>query len=92
VRGASLRTADGLEQMQAAAAARRGVCLATDYTGRLARLRSTLAEMQAVARSRGGQCLSAEYRNARVKLTWECDRGHVWENRFPRRSRGDRGV
>jgi hypothetical protein len=42
-------------------------------------LRSTLAQMQAVALARGGRCLSTEYRNSRVKLTWECHRGHVWE-------------
>ncbi|MEM5435489.1 hypothetical protein [Paraburkholderia diazotrophica] len=41
--------------------------------------RDTLERMQAVARERGGQCLSSEYLGGKVKLTWQCDLGHVWD-------------
>ncbi|WP_321945847.1 zinc-ribbon domain-containing protein [Paraburkholderia sp. J10-1] len=35
--------------------------------------------MEEIARERGGRCLSAAYLGNKVKLTWECNRGHVWD-------------
>ncbi|CAG9266286.1 conserved hypothetical protein [Burkholderia diffusa] len=45
------------------------------------RRRYTLADMHAIARERGGQCLSDTFRSVHDKLSWECDRGHVWATR-----------
>ncbi|WP_244115022.1 hypothetical protein [Burkholderia cepacia] len=45
------------------------------------KLRNSIEDMQALAATRGGLCLSAEYHGKRVKLTWQCHRGHVWETR-----------
>jgi len=41
--------------------------------------RLTIEEMQERVKSRGGKCLSSEYINARIKLKWQCEKGHVWE-------------
>ncbi len=42
--------------------------------------RRTVEDMQAVAAARGGRCLSTEYHGNRVKLTWQCAHGHVWNS------------
>lgn len=42
--------------------------------------RRTIEDMQAIAAERGGRCLSTEYHGNRVKLTWQCSRGHVWDS------------
>ena len=39
----------------------------------------TLEDMHALAKQRGGQCLSTKYINSRTKLTWKCDKGHIWK-------------
>jgi hypothetical protein len=44
--------------------------------------RLTLEAAHHAARSRGGQCLSERYINAATKMTWQCDRGHVWSTCF----------
>ena len=31
------------------------------------------------AAAKGGLCLSTAYLNSAAKLTWQCDRGHVWQ-------------
>ena len=40
--------------------------------------RLTLAHAQQAALTRGGRCLSSTYVDCKTKLTWECDRGHIW--------------
>jgi hypothetical protein len=42
--------------------------------------RLTIEGMQKIAKSRGGKCLSKDYINARTKLKWQCERGHIWES------------
>ena len=39
----------------------------------------TLETMQMIAGQRGGRCLSDTYVNTTTKLTWQCQRGHVWQ-------------
>jgi hypothetical protein len=41
--------------------------------------RHRLETMQSLANTRGGRCLSDTYVTHRIKLTWQCHRGHVWE-------------
>lgn len=103
---------NGLVRLEAAARRRGGVCLATAYHGagkkypfrcaaghewlaiasqvwlghwcrQCANLkrRHTIEDMQDLAAMRGGLCLSTEYRGRRVKLMWQCHRGHTWETR-----------
>tara|TARA_Y100000294_G_C8536531_1_gene329303 strand:- start:33 stop:1193 length:1161 start_codon:yes stop_codon:yes gene_type:complete len=38
----------------------------------------TIELMQEVARKKGGKCLSKKYISNKVKLKWECAKGHVW--------------
>ena len=40
--------------------------------------RKTIEDMQVLASTKGGKCLSGRYVNARVKLEWECAKGHRW--------------
>jgi len=40
----------------------------------------TIGDMQTIAKERKGTCLSLEYVNNSTKLTWECHKGHRWEN------------
>jgi len=35
--------------------------------------------MHEIATERGGRCLSEHYVNNQTHLTWQCDRGHVWQ-------------
>ena len=42
-------------------------------------LRRKIEEMRAIAEWRGGGCLSSRYVNARTKLRWQCEKGHIWE-------------
>lgn len=37
---------------------------------------------RADAQARGGQCLSTTYVDNNTKMSWMCDRGHVWQARF----------
>lgn len=39
----------------------------------------TIAEMEETAKKRGGVCLSKIYVNAKTKLEWKCELGHVWD-------------
>lgn len=41
--------------------------------------RRTVADMQAIAEARGGRFLSTAYLGNRIKHTWQCALGHVWE-------------
>ncbi|MFH0738054.1 MAG: hypothetical protein V1827_05220 [Candidatus Micrarchaeota archaeon] len=41
----------------------------------------SIEDMQKVAKSRGGKCLSNKYLNIDSPLTWQCDKGHIWQNR-----------
>lgn len=38
-----------------------------------------IEEMRSIADKRGGTCLSETYINGRMKLLWQCDKGHRWE-------------
>lgn len=38
----------------------------------------TIKEVRELARSKGGKCLSEEYHNSKVKMLWECKKGHRW--------------
>ncbi|SAK80992.1 hypothetical protein AWB75_05051 [Caballeronia catudaia] len=46
--------------------------------GNLAR-RTPIETLQAIAAERGGQCLSSESIGNKVKHTWQCHLGHVWQ-------------
>lgn len=39
----------------------------------------TINDMQILADRRNGECLSKKYINAKKKLTWKCDKGHMWQ-------------
>ena len=39
----------------------------------------SIEDMKALAISKGGKCLSTEYKNNLTKLTWQCEKGHIWE-------------
>ncbi len=41
--------------------------------------KKTIEEMHPIAKERGGKCLSEVYTNQITKLTWECEKGHIWE-------------
>lgn len=41
--------------------------------------RLNIEEMNELAKDKGGKCLSEEYINSKIKLTWKCQKGHVWE-------------
>lgn len=47
------------------------------YCGNSVKL--TIEEMQRIAKSRGGICLSKEYFGIKIRLRWQCSRGHKWE-------------
>jgi len=101
---------EGLARLQAAAAAKGGVCLSEAYTGINGRYRFRCAQghewetdgrrvirglvwclhcsrdpegriaiCHEIAAQRGGQCLSQVYHNSTTKLTWMCDKGHIWD-------------
>lgn len=38
----------------------------------------SILEMQKIAIARGGKCLSHYYINSKVKLLWQCNKGHQW--------------
>lgn len=63
---------------------RGGWCSICAYTPR----RLGLEAAQAAAQARGGQCLSKSYVNNAVKMSWMCDRGHVWQAKFGSVRRG----
>ncbi len=42
-------------------------------------LRTDIAVLKAIAAERGGQCLSPAYTSSRIKLSWMCHKGHVWQ-------------
>ena len=43
------------------------------------KLRGNIDEVNELASERGGECLSKIYVNARTKIKWKCDEGHIWE-------------
>jgi hypothetical protein len=53
-------------------------CLQCYNSRRVFRSKHDIATMNAAASSRGGQCLSTEYLGSKIKLTWQCSRGHFW--------------
>lgn len=42
--------------------------------------KSTIKKMREIAELKNGKCLSKKYVNARTKLTWKCEKGHVWQS------------
>lgn len=40
----------------------------------------TIKDMQQLAAKRNGKCLSDKYINIKTKLTWQCEKGHVWQS------------
>lgn len=56
----------------------------TDFvasSGSLMASQVSIEDMNALAAARGGKCLSSEYVNTDTALTWQCAKGHTWENR-----------
>jgi len=43
------------------------------------RQRGNIETQREMARNRKGKCLSKIYVNARTKLKWKCEKGHIWE-------------
>lgn len=41
----------------------------------------TILDMKNLAEGRNGKCLSDCYQNNHTKLTWQCEKGHVWQAR-----------
>jgi len=41
----------------------------------------TIEEMKIIAAEKEGECLSEKYVNSHFKLTWKCDKGHVWQSK-----------
>ncbi len=41
--------------------------------------RLPLEMLQKIAGERGGKCLATDYANGKVKVRWQCARGHQWE-------------
>ena len=35
--------------------------------------------MRDYAKSKRGQCLSENYLNSKTHLTWQCEKGHIWD-------------
>lgn len=44
--------------------------------------RLSIEDARKAAHARGGQCLSTAYVNNSTKMSWLCDRGHVWQTAF----------
>ena len=40
----------------------------------------TIQEMNQMAIDKGGKCISEYYENQRSQLSWECEKGHVWNS------------
>lgn len=38
-----------------------------------------IEQMRAIANSKNGECLSSNYINNSSKLTWRCEKGHIWD-------------
>jgi hypothetical protein len=75
----ALRCHRGHEWQAAGARIARGAwCRLCQYQ----QMRLTLDDAREAARSRGGLCLSERYVDTDTKMTWQCDRGHVWNTRF----------
>lgn len=41
----------------------------------------TIEDMHKLAKSNNGRCLSKVYIRSNMSLTWQCDKGHIWEAR-----------
>ena len=41
--------------------------------------RYRIEDFQELAASKGGRCLSDRYVTSAAKLTWQCDKGHIWD-------------
>ena len=39
----------------------------------------TIKQMHLLATVKGGKCLSKHYKNSKIKLLWQCEKGHKWK-------------
>ncbi len=44
--------------------------------------KKTIQDAQKLAEEKNGLCLSESYTNDRSHLTWQCDKGHIWETSY----------
>lgn len=51
-------------------------------------MKKTIKDCQVLAIAKRGQCLSNIYKNNKSKLTWKCEKNHVWEASYNSISRG----
>jgi len=65
-------------ETSAAVALKGGWCGQCQRDGR----RLGIEAARAAAKARGGQCLTQHYTNTATRMTWLCDRGHVWQTAF----------
>lgn len=40
-----------------------------------------LEQLNYIAREKGGECLSTEYQGNKIKLKWQCKKGHIWDSK-----------
>jgi hypothetical protein len=40
---------------------------------------ATIEDMRKIAGSKGGKCLSEGYIDSNTNLTWQCEKGHIWQ-------------
>jgi len=50
--------------------------------------RFSIEIMKNIAKQHNGQCLSTEYKNARTILTWQCEKGHIWDASYDQIKQG----
>lgn len=46
------------------------------------KLKLSIEDCHKTAFERNGLCLSKSYKNTQTKLTWQCNKGHVWESTY----------
>ena len=54
-------------------------CRKCSYETRGDLYRLDTSEMYRIAKEKGWECLSKEYKNARTKLKWKCEYGHIFD-------------
>ena len=42
----------------------------------------TIQDMEDFARQKGGQCLSNKFISSNKKLKWQCEKGHIWDQKW----------
>jgi len=46
------------------------------------KLRLSIDDCHKTAKERNGLCLSKTYRNTQTKMTWQCNKGHIWQSTY----------